>query len=237
MSRCRGGPSSPAAGKPLNPNHSREHVGFKQPESHVRVFPLSVGPQGPTPLPGEEREPSPNPERRNPGSSVGSRKLFRDQDPPGVRFCPSTSHPRRQPLPPTVAAPAAVVQGWSNSGCCSEVLWGLGTAASQQGVASNAIRVSRASVCQAPGQGPGLRLGAAGPGLEAALPISAPLRPLSCLELAVIPWQVPLTRQAPGCRSMTLKLQKGKIMCRQIAHAHVLSPSPAPKSQRGQSWQ
>lgn len=109
MSRCRGGPSSPAAGKPLNPNHSREHVGFRQPEFHLRVFPLSVGPQGPTPLPGEEREPSPNPERRNPRSSVGSRKLFRDQDPPGVRFCPSTSHPRRQPLAPTVAAPTAVV--------------------------------------------------------------------------------------------------------------------------------
>lgn len=69
------------------------------------------------------------------------------------------------------------------------------------------------SVCQAPSQSPGLLPGAAGPNSEAALPIPAPQGPAvlpSCrqLLLAVIPWQVPLACQAPGCLSMTLSARR-----------------------------
>lgn len=99
----------------------------------------------------------PNLERRGLGSSAGADKLFRDKVllPLGSSFL---LPPRRQPLLLMVL----VVEGWPSSSSCRAVLWGLRSPAPQKSAALGATWGNRAGA-----------LGAAGPGLEAALPIPA----------------------------------------------------------------
>lgn len=93
-------PPVPRSGEALKPQSQQRKCGLQAALIPCRgVHPSTKG-----------GEPGPNPERRNPGSSVGVRKLCcRDQDPPFVRFCPSTSRPRCRSFLLMVTAPTAAV--------------------------------------------------------------------------------------------------------------------------------
>ena len=57
-------------------------------------------------------------------------------------------------------------------------------------------------------------------------------RPQSCPERAVIPWQVPLTCQAPGCRSVTLKSERKNKVQTDPTRTYAL-PQPHPRGPEG----